>query len=125
MVILAAFVGIPLLVTTLALISIKHQLLWLRLHQRPDRPLRPGLLHVMGLIAVIGFTCFLDSCAVPGQDWWRVALLGLDIVFILVVAGLKVGLRLSPLTWAWWALLVSLILLVPFLLVSSLRAVVR
>jgi hypothetical protein len=124
MVILAAFVGIPLLVTVLALISINRQSLWLRLNHRPDTPLRPGLLHLMGLIAVIGFACFLDCCAIHGHDWGRVAVLGFDIVFILVVAGLKVGLRLSPFDWAWWTFLVSIILMLAFL-VSILFAVVR
>jgi hypothetical protein len=125
MVILAAFVGIPLLVTVLALISIDSQSLWLRLHQRPGTPLRPGLLHMMGLIAVIGFACFLDCCGSTGHDWGSAALLGVDVVFILVVAGLKVCLRLSPLGWAWWGLLVSMVFLFPFLLVASLFAVVR
>jgi hypothetical protein len=112
MIFLAAFVVIPLAVIVLAvraLIFVESKSLWIRLHQRPATPLRPGLRHLMALIAFIGFACFLDCLGNTDHDRGRVIALGADIFFILEVAGLRVGLRLSPFAWAWWTFLSSVI----------------
>jgi hypothetical protein len=107
MIVVISLVGIPVLAGMLLLVRLfapSH-----RIFRRPERPFRPGILHLMILVAIAGCDYWLS---VPDAELRRnprtVLLFACDLLFLVAVPAVGVFRTLGLLGWLAIAMIVDI-----------------